>query len=161
MDTTQNTFSSFRDWKDQLPTQAASSFAQARLRRVVKDVRIFWTSFVFETEYIYSTWLHSTTTKFVLNCCIGCAGAPILVVADDTGYSSQYTDIVVGIVSFANYSSLDDSGTACTRIVEVRGWIHGIISPEVLLPVMRHLESILCIFSFRLHNSQHWSFVKI
>ena len=43
-------------------------------------------------------------------------------------------DVIVGIVSYANYTSLDDSGTGVVHIGKVLDWIQGIISRKVPPP---------------------------
>ena len=59
----------------------------------------------------------------------GLSGGPVLIA--DTKTDGPKEDLVVGIVSYANYSSLEESGIAFVKVSEVRAWIDSIVTPQV------------------------------
>ncbi|CAD7701356.1 unnamed protein product, partial [Ostreobium quekettii] len=64
----------------------------------------------------------------------GCSGGPVIVIEgkkDANIFEVKQTDIaVVGVVSYANHSSLSDSGVGCTPTEKTVQWINSITSPK-------------------------------
>lgn len=68
----------------------------------------------------------------------GDAGGPMLIASgsiyddlDGTERAMPSHDIIAGVISSANHSSLEESGIACVNIRSVYGWIHQIALTEV------------------------------
>ena len=62
----------------------------------------------------------------------GTSGSPVLMGdSGDIAWSDPHKDVVVGIVSFANYSALKDSGVGCVRMATIHSWVMQTISPQV------------------------------
>lgn len=51
----------------------------------------------------------------------GCSGGPALIA--DWRFDGPKEDLIVGIISYANFSALEDSGVAFVKISKVRPWI--------------------------------------
>ena len=52
---------------------------------------------------------------------VGCSGGPALIA--DWRFDGPKEDLIVGIISYANFSALEDSGVAFVKISKVRTWI--------------------------------------
>lgn len=52
-------------------------------------------------------------------------------VENGPGTGRPELDLLVGVVSFANYSALENSGTGLVRITPVANWVNEIISDKV------------------------------
>lgn len=59
-------------------------------------------------------------------------------------------DIIVGVVSFANHTSLEDSGIGCVLISDVRDWIESIMHQKVSQFKKRILHKLDHISSFKM-----------
>lgn len=67
----------------------------------------------------------------ILHCDAGCSGAPIVIVNDGKMLGSPEGYSLAGIVSFANVSSLQDSGIGCISISSIQDWINDVTSQQV------------------------------
>lgn len=78
-----------------------------------------------------------------VNCALllpGSSGAPVMILnnppnddeeTNGPGKGRPNVDIIIGVVSFANYSSLEESGIGCVSISNVQDWIKTIIPKQV------------------------------
>lgn len=72
---------------------------------------------------------------------LGSSGSPILVIngqskedgSEDISEGKPNLDIIIGVASSANYSSLEDSGIGCVMINNLEEWMQSIILPKVSL----------------------------
>ena len=74
------------------------------------------------------------------NCSLGDSGAPVMVSEDNLIHENstnkypgaQVDDLLVGIVSCANYSALHDSGIGVIPIANIRDWLDTFSNRKVI-----------------------------
>eukprot|EP00803_Ostreobium_quekettii_P007147 evm.model.scf_92.1 EVM.evm.TU.scf_92.1 scf_92:15567-24845(-) len=94
----------------------------------------------------------------------GSSGSPLLIAkTDDVKQWDANKDLLVGIVSCANYSSLQNSGVGCVLISSIESWIQQVVSPQapfldwsqILDTIHEHITSLPVVENLRL-LTQNW-----
>ena len=76
----------------------------------------------------------------LVSCTTGCSGGPVLILhaphqhgmAVDIDNGNPDSDLLVGIVSYSNYSCLENSGVGCVVVSKVKDWIDETIASKVV-----------------------------
>ena len=67
----------------------------------------------------------------------GCSGVPIVITdsVEAGHWGTAGADLLIGIVSFGNFSALAQSGTGAVRINTIVDWIDSVISGKVTVSI--------------------------